>query len=183
MANPGQIDHVEAGLAEVPEKLRKARIQTYLSVYLRQFNTIETMLQAVIDAFVNWRTPGAQRTFVLEIIGALLGQPRPEDFDNQDYAFVLQARVLVRRSEATRDDVLRVARFLAGGRPVEVLSLAPKIVIVQFTDVVLTPQWEALYAELLTGAIDAVDKLVVTYATSATAGYDFGEYDTELYGP
>jgi hypothetical protein len=138
MTNPGQIDHVAFGLADVPEKLRGPRIDAYLSVYLQQFNAVEDLAQRVLDAFLQWRTPGAQLDFVLETIGVLLGQPRPEGYTNEQYAFLLQARVLGRRSTATRDDVLRVAQFLARGNPVEVFGVAPKILIVQFTDLVLS---------------------------------------------
>lgn len=181
MPNPGQIDHVEFGLADVPEKLRGPRIDAYLSVYLEQFNVVEDLAQRVLDAFLQWQTTGAQLDFVLDTIGVLLGQLRPDGYTNEQYAFVLGARVLIRRSTATRDDVLRVARYLAQGNPVAVFSVVPKILIVQFVDLVLSAQDQALYGELLTDAIDAVDGLEILYTTSATAGYDVGEYDTDLY--
>lgn len=181
MSRPGQIDHVERGLADIPEKLRGERVLRYLSVYLEQFNVIEELAQSVLDAFVQWQVSGSQLDFVLETVGAWLDQPRPDGFDNEQYTFILRARVLIRRSEATREDALRVATFLARGNPVELFSLAPKIIVVVFTDLVLTPSEQAVYAELLTDAIDAVDLLEVQYTTSATAGYDIGEYDEDLY--
>jgi hypothetical protein len=183
MARPGQIDHVAVGLAQVPEKLRGERIQRYLAVYLAQCNDIEEAVQEIIEAFLTWQTFGEQLDFVLDIIGALFNQPRPDSFDNSQYAFILRARVIVRKSQATRDDVIRVAQFLAQGRPVNVFGLVPKIMIVQFIDLVLTPQEKTLYQQLLLDAIDAVDELAVIYSTAATAGYDIGLYDEDLYAP
>ena len=183
MSNPGQINHVEVGLAAIPEKLRGDRIQAYLSVYLRQFDTIEQLAQTVLDAICNWQTAGAQFDWVLDLIGALLMQPRPDGFTDAQYTFILQARVIVRRSAATRTDVLRVAEFLARGNPVTIFATAPKILHVTFVDLVLTPQEQGIYEQLLLGAIDAVDKLVINYVTSAAALYDVAIYDVELYGP
>jgi hypothetical protein len=181
--NPGQVNHTEVGLAAVPEKLRGARIQTYLSVYLQQFDSIEQLAQTVLDAIVNWQTAGAQFDWVLELIGALLMQPRPDGFTDAQYTFILQARVLVRRSTATRTDVLRVVQFLARGNPASVFVTSPKIIHVTFVNLVLTAQEQTTYEQLLLGAIDAVDKLVINYVTSATAFYDVAIYDVELYGP
>lgn len=181
MARPGQIDHVAVGLAQVPEKLRGERIQRYLAVYLAQFNDTEEAVQTLIEAFLTWETFGEQLSFVLEIIGSLFNQPRPDGFSNAEYAFILRARVRVRMSQGTRDDVLRVATFLARGHTVTVFGVVPKIMIVQFVDLVLTPQEQALYEQLLTDTIDAVDRLAVIYATSATAFYDIGLYDEDLY--
>lgn len=183
MARPGQLDHVAEGIADLPEKLRADRVVRYLSVYLQQCNDIEEALQQIIEAFLAWETFGAQKDFVLETIGALLDQPRPDGFDNQQYGFILQARVRVRRSSATQADVLRVAQFLANGSDVFVFRVVPKIVIVVFVDLLLTPQEQALYKALLLDAVDAVDQLVVDYVTSAVAFYDVGEYDVELYAP
>ena len=176
-----QLDHVARGLAEVPENLRGPRVQAYLAVYLAQCNDIEVAAWQVLDAFTNWQTTGAQLDFVLEIIGALLDQPRPDGFDNADYTFILRARVLVRRSTAIRTDVERVVRWLARGQPYVVFYLAPKIVVVEFLDLILTPQESALYEQLLLGAVDAVDQVSVTIATVATASYDIGLYDQDLY--
>lgn len=182
---PGQVDHVAEGVADLPEKLRvdAPRVVAYLSVYLRQINVIEELAQQVLDAFIEWRTTGHQRDWVLQAIGSWLDQPRPEGFSHADYAFILQARVLVRQSTATRDDVIRVAQFLARGNAVQVFFLVPKIVVVVFQDLLLNEQWQGLYTSLLTDAIDAVDSLTIEYTTSETSGYDIGEYDEELYGP
>ena len=174
-------DHVARGLAEVPEKLRGPRIQAYLAVYLRQFAAVEDIAWAVLDALVNWQVTGNQLDFVLDTIGALLDQPRPDGFTNDQYTFILRARVLVRRSTATRGDVQRVVRWLARGQPYIVLFTVPKIVIVEFFDLLLSPQEQQLYAELLTATIDAVDLLSLAIVTSATAGYDIGLYDQDVY--
>lgn len=181
MARPGQIDHVAEGIARLPEKLRAPRVVQYLSVYLAQFNNLEEPVQQIIEAFLTWQVQGKQFDFVLDTIGALFDQPRPDGFDNEAYAFILQARVLVRRSEATLDDVLAVANYLAQGKTVKVFRTIPKQIIVVFVDLLLTPQEQDLYAQLLTDAIDAVDGLDVQYVTSATAFYDVGLYDTDLY--
>jgi hypothetical protein len=181
MARPGQLDHVTEGIADLPEKLRADRVVRYLSIYLQQCNDIEEALQQVIEAFLNWETPGAQRDFVLETIGALLGQPRPDGFDNAQWAFILQARARVRRSQATQADVLRVAQFLANGGDVFVFRVVPKTVVVIFVDLLLTAQEQKIYRALLLDTVDAVDNLVVDYVTSAVSFYDVGEYDVELY--
>ena len=189
MANPGQIDHVTARLADIPEKLRGERIQRYLGVYLSEINDLESVAQAVINAFFLWETTGKRFDFILEIIGALLDQERPDGFSNDQYSFILQARVRVREqlgpsqgaSSATQKDVQRVAKFLSQGCPVQVFRLVPKIIIVVFCDLVLTPQEQSLYFDLLLDTVDAVDKLSVQYVTNATAFYDFDPYDEGLY--
>jgi hypothetical protein len=183
MARPGQIDHVEVGLNQVPEKLRGERIQRYLGVYLKQFNDLEEAVQQLIEAFLAWETFGAQKDFVLNTIGSLLDQPRPEGFDNNAYSFILQARVLSRKSSATPPDVYRVANFLANGKEVRIFRAIPKILIVVFVDLQVTAQEKALYSRILLDSIDAVDQLEVQFVPSGTAFYDFGEYDAELYAP
>lgn len=181
MARPGQIDHVAVGLAQVPEKLRGERIQRYLAVYLQQYNQIEEAIQQLIEAFLTWETIGNQRTFVLDTIGALFDQPRPDGFTDAQYTFILRARALSRKSEATQSDVYRVASFLANGKPVRVFRVVPKIVVVVFTDLQITAQEREIYDAILLDSIDAVDQLDVQYTTSATAGYDVGLYDEDLY--
>ncbi len=181
--NPGQIDHVEVGLNMVPENLRAPRVQAYLGVYLQQIDAVEQLVQTVLDAIVNWQTAGAQFDWVLDLIGALLQQSRPDGFSDAQYTFILQARVLVRRSTATRDDVRLVVSFLARGNPASVVSVAPKILIVTFVDLILSAQEQAIYEQLLLGAIDAVDQLSVQYITSSSAFYDVDLYDVGLYAP
>jgi hypothetical protein len=180
---PGQIDHTERGLADLPERLKRPRISKYLSVYLRQFNSVEELAWSVIDAFLQWESTGSQYDFVLDTIGTWLNQPRPEGFSNPQYAFILKARTLVRQSKAVRDDVIRVAEFLAQGNPVYVFGIVPKTMIIVFVNLVLTPQETALYQKMLLDTIDAVDGLEVSYVTTAVALYDIGLYDEDLYGP
>lgn len=182
MANPGQLDHVQQGLADVPEKLRGPRIQQYLAVYLARLNAIEDVVQLLIDAFFSWENAGSQYNFVLDIIGSLFSQPRPDGFTNQQYVFILQARAIARKSSATLPDVTEVAQFLAKGNTVNVFGLAPNIVLVEFFDLVLTPQEAALYEQILLDSVDAVDQLVLTFNTSATGQYDVDAYDEGLYG-
>lgn len=181
MANPGQIDHRTARLEDIPEKLRGDRIQRYLGVYLDEIDEIESVAQTIISLFFLWETTGKQFDFILEDVGALLDQPRPDGFDNDQYSFILQARVRVRRSSATQADVQHVAEFLARGCPAQVFRLVPKIIIVVFCDLNLTPQEQGLYFNMLLDSVDAVDKLVVKYVTNATAFYDFDPYDEGLY--
>lgn len=181
MANPGQIDHVAVGISELPEKLRADRVVRYLSVYLAQFNDIEAAIQQLIEAFLTWQTFGAQLDFVLETIGSVFDQPRPEGFTNDQYAFILGARALSRLSQGVVDNVYRVANYLAQGQPVRIFRLVPKIIVIVFTDVHTTPQQQALYYQILLDSVDAVDRLEVAYVMTGTAFYDFGEYDVELY--
>lgn len=155
----------------------------YLDVYLQQFNDVEEAVQTVIEAFLTWETFGAQRDFVLDNIGSLFDQPRPDGFTNEQYAFVIRARVRSRLSEGTSADVYRVANFLANGKTVRVFRLVPKILVVVFVDLLITPQEQAIYEQILLDSIDAVDQLEVNFIPSGTAFYDVGEYDAELYAP
>jgi len=182
MANPGQLDHVQQGLADTPEELRKPRIQQYLALYLARVNSIEQLVQDVLDAFFSWEGSGADIDFVLEIIGALFSQPRPDGFTNQEYAFILQARAIARKSSATLGDLTTLARFLAGGKPVRVFGLQPKVVLVQFVDLQISPQRAQLYEQLLLDAVGATDQLLLSFVTSASAQYDVDSYDDGLYG-
>jgi hypothetical protein len=138
-------------------------------------------VQQLIDAFLVWETIGAQRDFVLDVIGALLDQPRPDGYDNNQYGFLLQARVRVRKSSATQSDVTTVAQFLARGHDVFVLRVVPKVVFVLFVDLNLSALDQKLYRALLLDTIDAVDELVVDYVSTSTSFYDVGEYDVEIY--
>lgn len=176
---PGEIDHVQEGLSRIPEKLRADRIDRYLSIYLQQFDSLEDAVLFLVQAFLNWRTFGNQRDFVLEIIGSWLDQPRPSGFDNDQYAFILQARVLVRRSSATLADVYRVANYLAQDRDVRVFGFVPRTIHVVFFDLVIDAELQALYQQLLLDTVGDVDGLSVFYTTSAAAQYDIDAYDGE----
>lgn len=183
MARPGEQDHVAIGNAQIPEKLRGERIMRYLDVYLQQFNDVEEAVQQIIEAFLTWETFGAQRDFVLDTIGSLFDQPRPDGFDNNQYAFILRARVRSRKSQGTMADVYVVANFLAQGKTVRIFGLVPKVLVVVFVDLILTPQEAAIYEQILLASIDAVDQLELQTVPTGTAFYDFGEYDEELYAP
>lgn len=181
MHTAAHFDHVARGLAEVPEKLRGPRIQAYLAVYLAQFAEVEDLAWQVLEALTTWQVTGAQLDFVLDLIGALLDQPRPDGFTNAQYTFILQARVLARRSTATRGDVERVVRWLARGQPYIVIFTVPKIVIVEFVDLLLSEQERDLYGQIITDAVDAVDLVDISMVTAATANYDIGLYDQDVY--
>ena len=185
MANPGQIDHVAVGVAQLPEKLRVRApgVVQYLSIYLAQYNDTEELLQRIVDAFLTWETLGAEYSFVLDTIGALFDQPRPDGFTNAQYAFVLGARARARRSTATLADVYRVANFLARGKPVRVFGLVPKNIVIVFVDLQATAAERVIYEQILLDTVDAVDRVDVQYVPTGTSFYDIGEYDAELYAP
>ena len=156
-----RLDYVTQGVERWPEKARKPKAMSFLSVYLESIQGNEDQIAELLDAFTNWWRPGLSLSFVLDIVGEhFLKQPRPADFDDENYRLLLIARTLVRVSSATLADVPRVVDYLArinGGTGVYNVSAGPpEHWYFDIFDVDLTAQWQVLYVSLLFDAIGAV---------------------------
>ena len=184
MVSVGQINHIIQGLAALPELYRRESTEEYLSVYLAAFEAQEQAQQELITAILDWSRSSPTHSFVYDLVGGWLGQPRPDGFDNEAYRFILLARARVRKSSNTLNDVLIVADYLARGQPFIVTPVVPRAYVIAFVDLGLTDQEQALYRSLLLDTIGTVDKLELQFAVSGTALYDSltTVYDSGLYG-
>lgn len=180
-------DYVELGTARVPDGTKKPNTLAYLSVYLQELTNTETAALQVIDTLLGWNVLPPRFSFVLDRIGAILGQPRPNGFDDVEYRDVLIARSIVRVSKSQTADLVKLVAYLStlnGGLGNYSVSGGPpehwQIVIF---DVSLTAQWQAVYAKLIIDAIGVTDSFELTIGTSATALYDDDDtvYDVSLY--
>lgn len=175
-------DYVTIGVGRLPEKGRGPNTVKYLSIYLREIMSEETTALRVLDGLREWNVPSPSTlSFVLDIIGKLIGQPRPSGFGNDDYRFILQARVLARASDATLSAVTKLVDFLARGAPYGIDASVPEHWTIYFT-LDLDVQWRALYARLLLDGIAATDSLDLSLAPPGGGVYDVGLYDVEIYG-
>lgn len=183
MSAPGQIDHLLQGIDALPEKGRPATLVAYLTVYLNEFNAQEQVQQDLIQALLYWSRGTPTYSFIYEIIGSILDQPRPDGFDDDQYRFILLARVKVRRSSATLNDVLDVVNYLARGFTFIAEPVVPKAWVIAFFDLGLTTQEKGLYENLLLDTIGQLDKLSLQFVNSGTALYDSltSTYDTGTY--
>lgn len=176
-------DYVTEGVARLPQLGQQPNVIKYLSVYLQQITFGETAALQVLDGFLNWRS-GQTYSWILDTIGGLIGQPRPTNFSDDDYRFVLVARTIARVSDSSRGDVEKLVAFLANGSSYTIDTAVPEHWYITFIDLPLTAQWSALYATILLDAIGATDSLELTSATGGTALYDTdgSEYDFAAYG-
>lgn len=176
-------DYVTEGIARLPQLGQQPNVVKYLSVYLQQITDNETLTIQVLDGFLNWRS-GRTRAWILDTIGALIGQPRPTEFSDDDYRFVLIARTIARVSDSSLADVEKLVAYLARDSTYIIDTAAPEHWYITFIDLPLTAQWSALYATILLDAIGATDSLELTSANGGTALYDTddSEYDFSTYG-
>jgi len=176
-------DYVTEGIARLPQLGQQPRVVRYLSVYLQQLTQDETVVTQVLDGFLNWRS-GETRSWILDTIGALIGQPRPTEFGDEDYRFILGARAIARVSDSSRGDIEKLMAYLAQGSGYSISTVVPEHWYFAFIDLPLTPQWSALYATILLDAIGATDSLELSSANGGTALYDTdgSEYDFASYG-
>jgi hypothetical protein len=177
-------DYVTEGIARLPQLGQQPKVVKYLTVYLEQIAQNETVTLQVLDGFLNWRS-GETRSWILDTIGGFIGQPRPTDFNDDDYRFILGARAIARVSDSSLADVQILVAYLARETGYLIDTSVPEHWYVTFIDMPLTAQWSALYATILLDAIGATDSLELTAANGGTALYDVddgGGYDFSTYG-
>lgn len=178
-------DYVEHGIGRLPDLYRTPTNVKYLSVYLQETANSEVAALQVINALLEWNGGGRTFSFVLDIIGKLIGQPRPNNFDDDDYRFVLVARTIARVSDSTYPSVLRLVHHLARGSQYSVIPSVPEHWKIVFFDLDLDAQWLAIYARLLLDTIGATDSLEIIQANGGVALYDTDNvgYDQGVYAP
>lgn len=180
-------DYVTLGTNRMPDGMRKANALAYLSVYLHTFTATETAFLQVLDAFAEWNRSTPRYSFVLDAIGRLIGQPRPDGFNDIDYLSVLVARTIVRGSKSQRSDIVRLIAYLStlngGLGNYSVFAGPPEHWDIVIFDAVLTEQWQDVYARLIFDAIGVTDSFRLTVGTAGTAIYDDEStlYDVSLY--
>jgi hypothetical protein len=178
-------DYVELGTDRLPDGTRKPNTLAYLSVYLQACTDTETTALQLLDAFAGWNVIAPQFTFVLDLIGGFLGQPRPSGFSNLDYRNVLIARSIARVSRSEYEDLVKLVAYLStlngGIGSYTVTGGPPEHWYITLFDVALTDQWETVYVDLIFAAIGVTDSFTLTLANTATAVYDVALYDVDLY--
>ena len=178
-------DYVTEGVGSLPQLGQQPNVVAYLSVYLAQLTTQETAIWQALDGFYGWQSGARTYSWILDTIGTLIGQVRPSGFGDDDYRFVLIARTISRVSDSSRSDVERLVAYLAQGGSYQVTRGVPEHWYVSFFDLVLTAQWQAVYADLLLATIGATDSLELALANGGTARYDTENvgYDLSTYAP
>lgn len=180
-------DYVERGTDRMPEGMRKPNALAYISVYLRELTSTETGYLGVLDAFLDWNTTAPRYAFVLEALGKLLGQPRPDGFNDTDYRNVLVARSIARASDSSLASITKLVAHLAtlngGVGAYSITAGPPEHWHIIIYDVSLTQQWSDLYARLIFDAIGVTDSFDLTLGNASTAVYDDEDslYDISLY--
>jgi hypothetical protein len=179
-------DFVTHGIARLPEAGRKPNIVKYLSTYLRELTDQEQVIWEILDTFRDWYRviPNDTHDFIFDTIGGLIGQPRPDGFDNEDYRFILIARTIARQSDATKASVLKMVDHLSQGQGYGVLASIPEHWTIYFQLTNLDAQWMKLYERLLYDTIASTDSMDLNLVTPGTLLYDdeFIGYDEGNYG-
>jgi hypothetical protein len=106
------VDHVELGFLDLPPQQRKPTMDAIATVVLRRLNEIETLYAQILSA-LDLYSNSPTKSFLLDYLGELLGQPRYSGQDDDSYRRTLRVRVLVRLSCGTLPDVSRVAQAIA----------------------------------------------------------------------
>ena len=179
-------DYVTLGTDRMPEGMRKPNALAYISVYLAECTDAETVATTLLNGLLEWNIRPPEYSFALDIIGKLLGQPRPDGFTDTEYQQVLVARSIARVSDADDLSIVPLVAYLStingGLGNYYVKGGPPEHWVINIFDVTLTPKWYDTYVALLYDAIGATDSLLLTIGTSATALYDSSVYDASLYG-
>jgi hypothetical protein len=118
---------VAEGVARLLVMLRKPRNIALLSSYLQEIQELEDAIWAVyIDRMLRG---GNLTTDILNKIGKIVGQNR-EGQNNDNYALLISARILVNRSSAQRAPLIKIARLLIPNTPITVYDMPPASVMI-----------------------------------------------------
>ena len=111
-------------------------------------------------------------TWVLELVGGWLNEPRRGGWDNEAYLYALRVKQRTRRSNGTWPDIYEVARLLRPGPPyaetdVDVFG-APKSVVVDIPE--LVKEWQQIIAKVaLLRTVGATTQLALTVSMDGLA--------------
>lgn len=154
------------GINLLPEGLRGPNATDWLRQYTDRLDQSQAVILAWINALAQWDQEGAILPVgTLEIIGRLLGQPRPTGASDQVYQRILKVRRLVRQSNGTRLSVRRVTSAIAEGtQGATVTFVTPHTVIVTFANFAAVEARGfslSVVASLLLDTIQDVDRLQI----------------------
>lgn len=103
-------DHIEQGLDRLLDQYKgKPRLETWLSVYLKQVQIFEDATYDVIIKRLIDSAAGAQ----LAVIGRIVGEPNKLSLSDDEYRVFIRARVIANRSLGRVIDVLDVLNMIS----------------------------------------------------------------------
>jgi hypothetical protein len=129
-------DNIVEGLALLPQNLRQPNTEAWLAIYLGRYNTLQDVLVKYFNWLLQWDLPGADTPdFILDNIGKLLGQPRPDGAGRETYREILKIRRLVRLSSGTRPQVREIVKALGDiSSGAAVVFMVPHTIVVSFAN-------------------------------------------------
>lgn len=138
----------------------------WLTIYLERFDSIQDVIVEYWNDLLSWDQLGAQTPdFILDGVGQILGQARPDGSTDDEYKRILIIRRLVRLSSGTQPDVRRVVAAIGEFAAGSIVSfLTPHTVIVTFSNfaqAVAAGLTLPVVAQLLLDAVQDVDRLQI----------------------
>lgn len=99
-------NHVEVAINRLPSQHRKPKIEAFVRSIVEPLQDLETaFLQLLTERAINTAV-GVQ----MDVIGRIVGQTR-NGLDDDTYRFRLKTRVLINRSEGTREQLIQIMVF------------------------------------------------------------------------
>lgn len=143
-----QSDHAGVALGKFAEQFKnKANLAALMNIFTKQVQRVE---QALYDLYtLRWisTATGAQ----LDVLGKIVGQPRDNSANDDEYRVRIQARILTNKSDGTMRAIYRIFAVLLPGTHVLFQPGYPAG-FEFFIDKVLTPTYAQLYASFLRAA-------------------------------
>lgn len=108
--------HVSDALGRMLEQFKgKTAFETWVTVFVERVQVIE---DAFWDLFTNrWLDNAAGKN--LEVLGAIVGQPRNGVSDDETYRRYIRARIITNRSNGVIEDLLQICRLVVNDTSVK----------------------------------------------------------------
>ena len=167
-------DHIAEAFARI-EPLALYRDDPVLKAYLRPILEDLNRVEEVVGICIMWGSIDEGTGIRLDVLGGILGVPRPTGTDDSTYKRFLRAGILANKSGTTQPDLLGLVQQLqvrAFGDAPSVQGLSPFYVIAVIPG--LLPLEISLAVDLLLRAIGQTDKL---FLAAPAEGQKFFSYD------
>lgn len=135
-------------------------------------------LTVQIARLVDLSDEAAAPSWMLDLIGEWLGEPRRGAWDDADYRYALRVRQRTRRSDGTWQDIYEVARLLRPASAVSDVDVfgAPKSVIVDIPSLGTDAVRLDIAQRALLRTVEATTEVALTVSTDGLA-FTFDDED------
>ena len=129
-------DNVTLGIAQLPQALQQPNTAKWLAILLSRVDDLQAFEIDYLNQLLIWDQLSADTDdYILDWLGALLGQPRPDGANSLEYKRILLVRRLVRLSSGTQPQVREIVTLLGSfGGGASTGILVPHTVIVTFAN-------------------------------------------------